>query len=489
MKKFPKDFYWGGATSASQIEGAYDVNGRGLSKIDYLTAGSKKRPRYLTYIDEGGKLGKIPQFFDLPKNGREKLLEDTYYPNHKAIDFYHTYKGDIKLFAEMGFTIFRMSISMSRIFPKGDETEPCQKGLQFYHDIFDELKKYHIEPLVTISHYDTPIYLENKYHNWLDRGIINHFIKYANVLFQEYKEKVTYWLTFNELNNLLLYPDLLPPQMVTEKMINETYIKLHHYFLASAKMVSLAHDINPDYKVGAMLCGSMTYPLTCDPKDIQKNQEDYQKKNYYCGDVMMKGAYPYFAQSLWKKTGAKIIISQEDEEILKKGTVDFCSLSYYSSSCVTRHKESEKSSGNFSLGSKNPYLEYSEWGWSSDPEGLRIYLNDLYSRYAVPLMLVENGLGAEDKLINGKIHDDYRIDYIRQHIEAMSEAIEDGVDLIGYTSWGCIDLISASTGEMNKRYGFIYVDLDNEGNGTRRRYKKDSFDWYKRVIETNGEEL
>lgn len=487
-KKFPENFFWGGATSASQIEGGYNLDGRGFSKLDYLSAGNKKEPRYITFLDEEGKVGKLPQFFDIPDNGTGVMLEDTYYPNHMAIDFYHNYKEDIKLLAEMGFKMFRMSVSWSRIYPKGIEDTPNQEGLDFYRKVFEELKKYNIEPLVTISHFDTPIYLENTFGGWSNRRLIDCFVKYAETLFKEYRGLVKYWLTFNEINNLLLVPELLPPSMVDNQMVNNAYSKLHHQFIASAKSVIMAHEIDKEYKVGCMISSTVSYPLTCDPKDVLLTQEKYKKKNYYCGDVMIKGEYPYFAKTLWDQTGYTMEMSEEDKEILKQGVVDFCSISYYSSNCVTTHDDAETSGGNFSLGSKNPYLSYSDWGWSCDPDGLRIYLNDLYGRYRVPMMVVENGLGAEDVFEDGLIHDDYRIDYMKKHVDAMAATIHDGVDLIAYTSWACIDSISASTGEIDKRYGFIYVDLNNDGKGSLKRYKKDSFYWYQKLIETNGEE-
>ena len=488
MKKtlFPKDFYWGGATSASQIEGGYNLDDRGLSKLDYLTAGSKKEPRYLMYEDKDGNIGKVPQFLDVPKNAKEIIYEDAYYPNHNAIDFYHHYKEDIKMFHEMGFKMFRMSISWSRIYPTGVEDQPNLKGIEFYRDIFKELKKYNIEPLVTISHFDTPIYLDHQI-GWEKKEMIAYFMKYVTTLFKEYKGLVKYWLTFNEINNMMLLPELLPKEMVSDKLANDIYIKLHHQFLASAKCVKLAHAISDDYQVGCMISGNVSYPLTCDPKDILFNQEAYQKKNYYCGDVMMKGEYPYFTKSLWSKTGFSLDISDEEKVILKEGIVDFCSFSYYSSNCLTTHEEKDVSIGNFSLGVKNPYLTYSQWGWSCDPDGLRYYLRDMYQRYELPLMVVENGLGAADTLEDGKVFDPYRINYLRQHVKAMADAIAEGVDLIAYTSWACIDSISASTGEMDKRYGFIYVDLDNAGQGSNKRYKKESFYWYKKLIKTNGE--
>lgn len=487
--QFPKDFYWGGATSATQIEGAFEEGGRGLSKFDILTTGSAKAPRFATYITADGVTGKVMQFQDIPSDTKGHVREGVYYPNQTAIDFFHRYKEDIKLFAEMGFKMFRMSISWSRIFPQGIESEPNQSGLDFYRNVFEELKKYNIEPLVTILHYDTPLYLDEMYGGWKNSKLIDFYVKYANVLFNEYHDLVKYWLTFNEINTPLMVPDLLPASMVSDELINNTYKSLHNQFLASAKVVELGHQIEPDYKIGCMLAGSVTYPLTSDPKDILFNQKQMQLKNYYAGDVMIKGEYPFYAKEIWKKTNFDLMLNESDKELLHNGVVDFCSISYYSSTCVTTHQDAEKAQGNFSLGQKNPYLKYSVWGWSLDPDGLRYFLNELYDRYCIPLMVVENGLGAEDEVVNGKVHDEYRIEYLRDHIQAMADTIQDGVELIGYTPWGCIDLVSASTGEMKKRYGFIYVDIDDEGNGTKTRIKKDSFYWYKAVIESNGKVL
>lgn len=485
-KSFPKNFLWGGATSAAQIEGAYNVFGRGLSKLDYLKAGSKVLPRMYTVKTKDGEIVDLPQFAEVPVGSQPLLDAKNYFPNHQAIDFYNHFREDIRLFAEMGFKTFRLSISWSRIFPNGDEKEPNQDGLKFYREVLTELKKYQIEPLVTISHFDTPIHLEQKYGGWENKKLIGFFIKYARTLFTEYKDLVTYWLTFNEINNLLLLPDLLPSSMLGDKKINSIYQQLHHQFLASAKAVILGHEINPNNKIGCMLAGQVTYPLTANPQDVLLNQDKYRLRNYYCGDVMMKGEYPFFASKQWEETNFELSISEEEKLLLKEGIVDFCSISYYSSNCISADKGIEKAGGNLSVGAKNPYLNYSQWGWACDPDGLRIFLNDLYDRYGKPLIIVENGLGAEDRLLDGTVEDDYRIDYLEKHVQAMQAAISDGVDLFGYTAWACIDSISASTGEMDKRYGFIYVDLDNEGKGSFKRYKKKSFNWYRNVIKNNG---
>lgn len=486
---FPKGFYWGGATAANQCEGGYGLDGKGKISSDFLLAGSAKSPRLITYIDKEGNKGKISGFQPFPKMAKRAIFEDEYYPNHKAIDFYHHYKEDIALFAEMGFKMYRMSMSWSRIFPNGIEKEPNEQGLKFYENVFKECKKYGIEPLVTLCHYDTPIYLEEDCGGWTNHDLIDYFEHYAETVFKRYKGLVKYWLTFNEINSLLMYFDFFKGMTADDK--KETYLKLHHQMVASARVVKLAHQIDTNYQVGCMLATTVNYPLTCDPKDVLACQRKWQDYFFYSGDVMVRGYYPSFAKSTRARNGVELEFSQSDLDELKEGVVDFISFSYYSTSCVTTHEDVEMDgAGNIVLGAKNKYLKYSDWGWSLDPDGLRYLLNVIYDRYQKPLMIVENGLGAIDKKEeDGSIHDPYRIDYLREHIKAMEEAIDDGVDLRAYTPWGCIDLISASTGEMRKRYGFIYVDLDDEGNGTYKRYKKDSFYWYKKVIASNGEDL
>ncbi|MCD7806875.1 MAG: family 1 glycosylhydrolase [Lachnospiraceae bacterium] len=492
MARFPKGFYWGGATAANQCEGGWNEDGRGPAKTDVTTGGTATTPRYTTYIDKDGNPGKAAGFGHMgmiPEGAKYAVLDGYLYPNHIGCDFYHHYKEDIALFAEMGFKMYRMSISWSRIFPKGIEEEPNQKGIEFYRNVFLELKKYGIEPLVTISHYDTPLYIETELGGWSNKEVIGLFDKFTEVLFKEYKGLVKYWLTFNEINCLLMFKSFMPD--APKSVIQDSYQQLHNQFVASAKAVVRAHEIDPNYQVGCMLAGMVSYPWTCDPKDVIKNMTGMQDGFYYCGDVMVRGYYPAFAKRIWKEDDVELVWADGEAEILKAGKVDFFSFSYYNTSCVTTHDFTDQAgSGNMTMGAKNPYLKYSDWGWSTDPDGLRYFLNELYSRYELPLMVVENGLGAIDKVEeDGSIHDDYRIDYLAQHVDAMAQAIEDGVDLIAYTTWGCIDLVSAGTGEMRKRYGFIYVDMDDNLQGTLARSRKDSFYWYKKVIETNGEDV
>ncbi|MEF9893413.1 MAG: family 1 glycosylhydrolase [Anaerorhabdus sp.] len=484
---FKEGFYWGGATAANQCEGAWNEDGRGPAETDMLTAGSNHSPRMLTYQMPDGTTGAIPRTGGkLPEGAKLAVLDGYYYPNHDGIDFYHHYKEDIALMAEMGFTMFRMSISWSRIFPRGDEIEPNQKGIEFYRNVFKELKKYNIEPLVTLHHFDTPLYLEENYDGWNNRKTIEFFDRYAKVCFEEYKGLVKYWLTFNEINNTVMFLELFGDK-ATKEGYQRAYQQLHYQFIASAHAVKMAHAIDPDYHVGCMICGITFYPGTSDPKDILLNRHAWEKNIFYCGDVQSKGKYPTFAKRLWKEQDVQLDITKQDEQDLMEGCVDFYTFSYYMSTVVTTHAIEDKVGGNFSMGAKNPYLKYSDWGWAFDPEGLKYYLEMIYDRYEKPLMVVENGLGAVDKVEeDGSIHDDYRIEYMRDHIKEMGNAIDNGVDLIAYTSWGCIDLVSAGTGEMKKRYGMIYVDKDDEGNGTFERRKKDSFEWYKKVIQSNG---
>lgn len=478
LKEFPAGFFWGGATAANQCEGAWNVDGKGVSISDVMTSGSHKVPRRITLdIDES----------------------KYYYPSHESVDFYHRYKEDIALCAEMGFNIFRMSINWTRIFPNGNETDPNEKGLEFYDKVFAELKKYNIEPLVTIYHNENPLRLTHEFNGWADRKCIDYFLRFCEVLFTRYKDTVKYWIPFNEINCLTTklgnwnHAGILNGK--TEFFIaqiddpSKRFAALHHQFVASARAVLMGKRINPNFQFGTMICHITVYPLTCNPDDIILTQEEDLLRNCFSGDVQVKGIYPYYIKRYFERNGISFEITDEDLEVIKKGVVDFYSFSYYMSNCISSDKESAQVSGNVMGGAKNPYLSASEWDWQIDPKGLRYTLNHVYDRYNVPIMVTENGLGARDTFEDGRIHDEYRIDYIRQHIEQMRLAIDDGVNLVGYTPWASIDLVSVSTGEMEKRYGFIYVDKDNEGNGTLDRYKKDSFHWYKKVIESNGTEL
>ena len=439
---FKEGFFWGGATAANQYEGGYLSGGKGLAIQDVITGGDGRNniPRRMAlkladgstkFIDRRGT--------EVPDGAVPYVDEDTYYPSHVATDFYHHYKEDIALFAEMGFKSFRMSINWTRIFPNGDEKEPNEEGLKFYDDVFDECHKYGIEPLVTMSHYEPPINLVLNYNGWYDREVIDMFVKYVDVITNRYKDKVKYWLTFNEVDSMIRHPyttgGLVRDRFEGKNFTEVIFQAMHHQFVASALATKIAHEKNPNCK-----------------------------------------------------EGLNIKMEEHDLEIMKKYPVDFVSFSYYSSSCVAKDDAGlKKTAANTNIAIKNPYIPSSDWGWQIDPIGLRVSLVDLYDRYRKPLFIVENGLGAKDELVNGTVDDQYRIDYFDAHFREMYNAIyEDGVDLMGYTSWGCIDLVSESTKQMSKRYGFIYVDADDLGNGTYKRYKKKSFDWYKKVIESNG---
>lgn len=464
---FPEGFLWGGAVAANQCEGAYNEDGKGLSIQDIM-------PR--------GIVGPITEE---PTPDNMKLI---------GIDFYHRYKEDVKLFAEMGFKVFRTSIAWSRIFPNGDETEPNEAGLKFYDDLFDECHRYGIEPLVTISHYETPLHLAKEYDGWVNRKLIGFYENYVRTIFTRYKGKVKYWLTFNEINSVLHAP-LMSGGIYTPKeklSLQDLYQAIHHELVASALAVKIGHEIMPGAMIGCMILSLPTYPLTPNPDDVIKAMKEEQK-NYYFADVHVRGKYPKYLNKYLAEQNVKINITKEDEEILKN-TVDFISFSYYSSRCESANTDLQKSEGNIMGGVKNPCLKESEWGWQIDPQGLRYVLNQFYDRYQLPLFIVENGLGAVDELVTGEngeltVNDDYRIAYLEAHLKEMAKAIEDGVELLGYTTWGCIDLVSASTAQLKKRYGFIYVDRQDDGSGTLKRYKKKSFNWYKEVISTNGRNL
>lgn len=462
-----KDFLWGGAVAANQLEGAYLEDGKGISVPDCLTAGAVDKAREYT----------------------DGIIEGKYYPNHVGIDFYHRYKDDIKLFKEMGFKCFRTSIAWSRIFPNGDDEMPNEKGLQFYDNLFDELLKNDIKPVITLSHYEPPYNLVKKYNSWTDRRVIDFFVKFCNVVFERYKDKVEYWMTFNEINGMM--HNGVASAGIREKDMQTLLQASHNMLVASAKVVKLGHQINPNFKIGLMIFYCPSYAKTCNPDDVLASIETCNNTFYY-SDVQARGYYSNKAKKLWEKNNIHIQMNEEDEQTLKEGTVDYIGFSYYASSVSAAKVESEEiTDSNVIKAIKNPYLNASEWGWQIDPKGLRISLNQLYDRYQKPLFIVENGLGAIDKVEeDGSIHDEYRIHYMKEHLKEMKKAVEeDGVDLMGYTPWGPIDLISMGTGEMKKRYGMIYVDRDNEGNGALSRSKKDSFYWYKKVIETNGEEL
>lgn len=472
LTAFPEKFLWGGATAANQLEGAYLEGGKGLTTVDLIPTGANRFPIALGNLDSYE-----------PKDGE-------FYPSHEAIDFYHRYQEDIALFAEMGFKCLRLSVAWARIFPNGDDAEPNEAGLQFYDDVFDELLKYNIEPVVTICHFDVPVHLVETYGGWKNRKMIGFFETYAKTLFDRYKDKVKYWMTFNEINMLLHLP-YIGAGIVLQKGENKEqvlYQAAHHELVASALAVKACHEIIPGAQIGCMLAAGMVYPYTSNPDDVWKAMEQ-DRESFFFIDVQSKGAYPGYTKRFFREHEIVINMQPEDADILMQNTVDYIGFSYYASRCTSSDPEILKDSteGNVFGSVKNPYLQASEWGWTIDPKGLRITCNQLYDRYGKPLFIVENGLGATDVLLdNDTVEDDYRIDYLNRHFAEMAEAIQDGVELLGYTSWGPIDLVSAGTGEMKKRYGYIYVDRNNDGSGTLRRVKKKSFHWYKEVIANNG---
>lgn len=483
---FGKDFLWGGALAANQCEGAYLEDGKGLSIADMMLGGNVDTPRMF-----------CPQ-----------LQKDAFYPSHDAIDFYHHYKEDIKLFADMGFKSLRTSINWARIFPNGDDKQPNEAGLQFYDNIFDECLKYGIEPVITLCHYEIPWEITKRYQGFYERKTIDLFVRYAITCFERYKDKVKCWITFNEINGATLpvgryngvglveKEDLESKEPIPKSQLKDVPQKrwqaLHHEFVASAKAVIEGHKINPEFKIGCMICHIPWYPLTPSPEDELIAQEKNLMFNDLCGDVQVKGIYNPIALAKLKEDGIDLsFITEEDQRILRDGCVDMYTFSYYMSNCISADPNATKIKGNLSGGIKNPYLEVTDWGWQTDPLGLKWTLKKLASRYpGTPLMIVENGLGAKDIVeADGSVHDDYRIEYLKMHIEAMKEAVEEGVPLIGYLPWGPIDIVSMGTGEFYKRYGFIYVDRHDDGSGNFSRHKKDSFEWYKTVIESNGEIL
>ena len=471
-----KDFLWGGAVAAHQIEGGWNEGGKGVSIADVMTAGRHGVERKIT----------------------DGVIDGENYPNHEAIDFYHHYKEDIAMFKELGLKCFRTSIAWTRIFPNGDELEPNEEGLQFYDDLFDELLKYGIEPVITLSHFEMPYHLAKEYGGWHNRKMIDFFINFVEVCFKRYKNKVKYWMTFNEINNQVHYQRdfsvFTNSGIIFKEGENREEIAIqaaHYELVASALAVQIGHQINPNFQIGCMLGVVPVYPYSCNPEDMMSATKAMQLRNGWYLDVHCRGKYPRYMEKYIERKGFVLDRTEEDFKILQQGTVDYIGFSYY----FTFANKANNNDPYFDYNEhtdkvKNEYVKASDWGWQIDPLGLRYDLNWLYDRYQLPLFIVENGLGAVDEINGEQIQDDYRIDYLRKHIQAMKDAIEiDGVEVMGYTPWGIIDLVSAGTGEMKKRYGLIYVDKDNDGNGTLKRMKKKSFDWYKQVIESQGEKL
>ncbi|MBO0461358.1 6-phospho-beta-glucosidase [Enterococcus sp. DIV1298c] len=478
LRELPKDFLWGGAIAAHQAEGAWNIDGRGPSIADVMTAGGNGIPRKIT----------------------KGILEGEYYPNHEAIDFYHRYKEDIQLFKELGLKCLRTSISWSRIFPTGQEETPNEQGLKFYDDLFDECLKNGIEPVVTLSHFEIPYAIYEDFGGFTNKAVIPLFVKFAKCVFERYKDKVTYWMTFNEINNQADGQEPVHVWTNSAMIIEEGQDKEALVFqagvnelIASAWAVSEGKKINPDFQIGCMMAYVPIYPYSCAPEDMIASVKANERRFFY-SDVHVRGEIPTYTTKYWEQKGITIDISENERQLLREGTVDYIGFSYYMSGTITTLPDVEGNQTEDIPSAKlvkNPYITASDWGWPIDPVGLRYVLNTVYQRYDLPLFIVENGFGAYDQLTDSnEIHDDYRINYLKEHIEQMKKAvIEDGVPLLGYTPWGIIDIVSFGSGEMEKRYGMIYVDKDNTGKGTLQRLKKDSFAWYQKVIETNGEQL
>ncbi|WP_297077537.1 6-phospho-beta-glucosidase [uncultured Enterococcus sp.] len=473
-----KNFLWGGALAAHQFEGGWNAGGKGPSVVDVMTAGAHGVAREIT----------------------QEIEADKFYPNHEAIDFYHHYKEDIALFAEMGLKCLRTSIAWSRIFPNGDEETPNEEGLKFYDQVFDELLKHGIEPVITLSHFEMPLHLAREYGGFRNRKVIDFFARFAEVVFERYQDKVKYWMTFNEINNQMDVHNPIFLWTNSGVLVEEgedakevMYQVAHNELVASAKAVMIGRSINPEFQIGCMVSHVPIYPYSCNPADIMA-AEEANRQRFFFADVHVRGEYPNYALKEFEREGYQLDIRLEDLAVLKEGTVDYIGFSYYMSTVVKADAENKVDNnivnGGLPNGVENPFIKSSDWGWAIDPEGLRYSLNRLYDRYQLPLFIVENGFGAIDELEDGQVHDQARIDYLTAHIEALTKAVDyDGVELLGYTPWGIIDLVSFTTGEMKKRYGMIYVDRDNEGNGSMKRYKKDSFAWYQEVIASNGENL
>ena len=482
---FPKGFLWGGATADFQYEGGFNEGGRGINSQDFVTDGSVDKKRQITLELADGSRGSVNSLETLPEGSTPKMYDDQYYPSHKAVDFYHHYKEDIALMAEMGFNVFRFSTCWSRIFPTGEEETPNQQGIQFYSDVIDECLKYGIEPLITICHDEMPDYLARTYDGWNNRHLIDCYLKFAKALFEAYKGRVKYWLTFNELNAIHGYSKIGVKEMTPQVF----YQAQHNMFVASSLTIKMGHEMMPGAIFGSMFAFSEMYPATCKPEDVFARYL-HRRENLFFADVMARGEYPNYADEIFERKNVKLKIEDGDLELLKKYPLDFVSFSYYRSTTISADHFTSMDPMGIMGGDGNPYLQSTPWGWPVDPLGLRFCLNELYDRYQKPLFVIENGMGAIDKFEDGTVHDQYRMEYLRDHFQAMKDAINiDRVPCFGYTMWAPIDLVSLSTGEMKKRYGFVYVDMDDKGNGTLNRYKKDSFEWMKKVCKTNGADL
>lgn len=474
MQRFPADFQWGASTAASQYEGGWNQGGRGLAMTDVMTAGKKERK--VTWIDKFGNSHASPVIdFELPADAQYAILEDYDYPNHEGSDFYHHWKEDIELFGRLGLNTFLLTISWSRLFPKGTEEEPNPNGITFYRQIFEELARHNITPIVTLWHWDTPLYLAEKLGEWTDRQMIDYFVHFAKTCFVAFKGLVTRWLTFSEINGPIAQLDFDPEEFDPQVWKN-AWQRTHHMLVASALAVQAGHEIDPQNEIGCVLAAEVIYPRTSDPEDFFVTRETWERENFLTADVLINGEYPAYAPKHWKAHMAIPQILDEDRDILKKGTIDFCGLTYYHSHITGRNKAKHEE--------VNEVLQPDRYGNIYDPAGLRTYLNALYNRYNLPVLIVENGLGTIDKEENGQIHDPYRIDFLKAHIDQVAQAIQDGIPVKGYMVWSAVDLVSNASGDRSKRYGLIYADMDHDGV----RIPKDSYYWYQKVIRTNGDD-
>lgn len=470
---FPENFMWGGAVAANQLEGAWDEDGKGLCIADI------NEFRDDIAIEKKGNEELNRAYIKEAVDSKEKV-----FPKRHGIDFYHTYKEDLKLLAGLGLKTFRTSINWSRIFPNGDDKEPNEAGLKFYDDLFDEILKNGMEPMITVSHYEMPLNLTLSYKGWYSREVIDFFVKYCNTVFDRYAGKVKYWILVNQINLIghESFNHLGVAEDVVEDLRSAKYQAVHNEMVACARATQYAHEHHPEMQIGMMLCGGPDYPASCKPEDMLATLKHNQME-YFFADVLLRGKYPGYAFRFFEDQGIHVEFGEQDEEDFKN-TADFFSFSYYYTQ-VCSQESYEKGNDVY----RNKELPANPWGWTIDPVGFRILLNEFYDRYQKPIYVTENGVGYYDKLEDGQVHDDYRVDYYREHIKQMKEAIRDGVDVRGYYAWGPIDIISCSSSEMSKRYGFIYVDLDDYGKGTGKRIKKDSYAWMQKVIASNGEDL
>jgi 6-phospho-beta-glucosidase len=482
VSTFPKDFLWGGAIAANQAEGAWREDGKGISVAD-VNRLKEELPLEKRYNR------------DLSTEDVRQALADTEatYPKRFGIDFYRTYKDDLKLLAGTGMNAFRTSINWARIFPNGDDEKPNEAGLKFYDSLIDEIIKNNMRPLITISHYEFPINLALNYNGWYDRRLIEFFTRFCEVVFERYKDKVLDWILVNQVNLIKFesFNHLGVPSDKVTNLLEAKYQAVHNELVACGRAIRIAKKINPHFNIGNMIYDDISYAASCKPEDVLATCKRNQME-YFFSDIAIRGSYPGYALRYFDENNIHIEFGKDDEADLQN-TIDFLAISYYytmisDAQSVNQKDEPEIASHNNEY--PNPHIKQSAWGWGIDPIGMRIKLNYFWDRYQIPIVIAENGIGCFDKVeADGSVHDPYRIEYLRAHIEQLKEAIKDGVKITAYHPWGPIDIVSASSSEMDKRYGFIYVDLDNHGKGSGKRILKDSYHWYKEVVASNGENL